>query len=131
MRIVLATRDVWVAEVDDRVVAMMALDGDLLDHLYVLPAFQGHGIGDRLLAQAKHLSPRRLRLYTFQSNLRAREFYEAHGFVPIEFSDGSRNEEGAPDVLYEWTGISRKVESAESGNGKLIGDTWLTDTRSG
>jgi hypothetical protein len=31
----------------------------------------------------------------------ARRFYERYGFVPIEWSDGSRNEERCPDILYE------------------------------
>lgn len=48
------------------------------------------------------MSPRRLRLFTFQRNERARAFYEARGFVPIDFNDGSRDKEGEPDILYEW-----------------------------
>jgi hypothetical protein len=42
-----------------------------------------------------------IRLYTFQANAGARRFYERHGFVPIEFTDGQANEERCPDVLYE------------------------------
>ncbi len=103
-RVVLAEHDVRVAEGKGRVVAMMALAGDSLEHLYVLPAFQGQGIGARLLDLAKRLSPRRLRLRTFQANRPARDFYEARGFVAVEFGDGAGNEERAPDVLYEWTG---------------------------
>ncbi len=45
--------------------------------------------------------PLPLRLYTFQPHTRARKFYEHHGFVAIEFTDGRSNEEGVPDVLYE------------------------------
>jgi hypothetical protein len=44
---------------------------------------------------------RPVRLYTFQPNEHARRFYERKGFAPIEFSDGSTNEERCPDVLYE------------------------------
>jgi len=44
---------------------------------------------------------RPIRLYAFQQNAGARRFYERFGFLPIEWSDGSRNEEGCPDVLYE------------------------------
>jgi hypothetical protein len=36
--------------------------------------------------------------------MRARAFYERHGFVAIEFGDGSGNEAGQPDVFYEWRG---------------------------
>ena len=40
-------------------------------------------------------------LWTFQSNHGARRFYERHGFVAVQHTDGD-NEEGAPDVRYEW-----------------------------
>ena len=99
--------ETWVAETAGRIVATMVLDGemqgDMIDQLYVSPADQGRGVGGRLLAHAKQLRPARLRLYTFQSNSPARRFYEARGFIAKEFNDGSRNEERAPDVLYEWT----------------------------
>ena len=58
-------------------------------------------MGSRLLAHAKK-QRRVLRLYTFQSNEPARDFYEKHGFRAVAFGDGTANEEGAPDVLYEW-----------------------------
>lgn len=96
-------RETWVAETAGRIVAMIVLDGDMVDQLYVSPADQRGGVGGRLLAHAKQLRPVRLRLYTFQSNAPARRFYEARGFVAKEFNDGSRNEEREPDVLYEWT----------------------------
>jgi hypothetical protein len=47
--------------------------------------------------------PSGMRLYAFQRNTRARDFYECRGFVAVEFGDGSGNEEGEPDVLYQWT----------------------------
>jgi ribosomal protein S18 acetylase RimI-like enzyme len=101
--IVLVEHEVWVAEIDRRVVAMMVLRGDSLDHLYVRPQAQRRGIGARLLAHAKR-QRLQLRLYTFEANEPARDFYEKHGFKPIAFGDGTANEEGAPDVLYEWRG---------------------------
>jgi GNAT superfamily N-acetyltransferase len=95
--------DVWIALAGRRTVAMMALEGDLLDQLYVAPGRQSRGVGATMLKLAKVLSPAGLRLFTFTSNAPARRFYEAHGFSAIEFNDGSRNEERAPDVLYRWT----------------------------
>ena len=76
----------------------------VLDHLYVSPHFQGQGVGTLLLAAAKTQSPRSLRLHVFQRNLSARRFYEARGFTLVELRDGSSNEEGEPDAVYEWIG---------------------------
>jgi len=87
---------------DGRVVGFVALAGGRLDHLYVAPNVQGHGVGALLLAAAKAESPRGLRLFVFQRNVRARRFYERHGFSLIEARDGSQNEEGEPDAIYEW-----------------------------
>lgn len=90
----------WVARHLGQVVAYMLIDGDELDHLYVAPRWQGSGFGSALLTHAKTLSPRLL-LWTFQRNARAREFYEARGFVGIQHTDGD-NEENEPDMQYEW-----------------------------
>jgi GNAT superfamily N-acetyltransferase len=94
---------VWVAEEADTIVALLVLNEDFVDHLYVAPTLQGLGVGSRLLDLAKSESAGRLRLYAFQRNQHARSFYEKRGFVAIEFGDGSGNEEGMPDVLYEWS----------------------------
>ena len=100
---VVMTRSVmWVAVLDRGIVGYFALVGDHLDQLYVRPGYYRQGIGDRLLAKAKELSPQRLWLYTSQRNERARAFYEARDFVPVDFGDGSRNDEREPDVLYRW-----------------------------
>jgi GNAT superfamily N-acetyltransferase len=96
--------EVWVAEIAEEPVGYLALVDDILDHLYVGPAHQGQGIGSLLLAKAKAIRPAGLRLYAFQRNRRARDFYEARGFTPAAFSDGAGNEEREPDVLYEWRG---------------------------
>jgi GNAT superfamily N-acetyltransferase len=96
-------RETWVADAGGRIVAVMVLDGEMVDQMYVSPTEQRRGVGNAMLAYAKKLRPARLRLYTFQSNAPARRFYEARGFVAIDFNDGSRNEERAPDVLYQWT----------------------------
>lgn len=54
------------------------------------------------MAVAKRQRPSALRLWTFEANVRARRFYERHGFVATGSTAGD-NEEGAPDVLYEWS----------------------------
>ena len=95
--------DMWVAVKGRRIVGMMALTGVHIDHLYLLPGEYRRGIGTKLLDKAKQLNPEKLTLYAFAANTRARAFYERHGFGAIEFGDGSGNEAGEPDILYEWT----------------------------
>ena len=72
-----------------------------IDHLYVDPPFHGQGIGGALVTLAQREQDE-LRLYTFQSNTRARALYERHGFTVEELTDGARNEEKMPDVTYHW-----------------------------
>lgn len=101
---VFADCEVWVATEAGRIVGMMALAGHHIDHLYLMPGHYRRGIGTKLLDVAKKERPDKLTLYAFAVNARARAFYEHHGFTPIEFGDGSGNEAGEPDVLYEWRG---------------------------
>ncbi|MCE9521811.1 MAG: GNAT family N-acetyltransferase [Alphaproteobacteria bacterium] len=101
---VFAQCEVWVAVEGPRILGMMALNGTHIDHLYLVPGSYRRGIGTKLLAQAKALRPEKLSLYAFQMNARARAFYEHRGFRAVEFGDGSSNEAGEPDILYEWRG---------------------------
>lgn len=98
---------VHVAEVEQQVVAVLATsespDAAWIDQLYVLPGFEGRGLGMRLLQHAHATLRRPVRLYTFQANAGARRFYERHGYKAIAFTDGATNEEKCPDVLYEWS----------------------------
>lgn len=99
------TMETWVAVDDDRVVGMMVVAPRHLEQLYVAPDRLGRDIGHQLLELAKQRSPVGLSLWTFQVNDRARRFYERNGFVAVELTDGD-NEEGQPDVRYEWNGAS-------------------------
>lgn len=100
--VVLPTREVWVADDSGAVVAVLVLEDEWIDQLYVEPGRTGGGIGSQLLAIAKERRPSALALWTFETNTRARRFYERHGFVATDSTTGD-NEEGAPDVLYQWT----------------------------
>ena len=92
----------WVAEEDGRVVGLAAIGESTLGHLYVHPDFHGRGLGTALLEKTKELRPEGFTLWTFPANEQACRFYERHGLRPIEYGDGSGNEEGLPDVRYEW-----------------------------
>jgi len=93
---------VWVAEDGKRVVGFFMLSDDFLYHLYVYPEHHGQGAGSLLFDRVKELAPDGFRLWVFQRNTQAREFYEHRGMQVIELTDGSRNEEREPDALYEW-----------------------------
>ncbi|WP_053851843.1 GNAT family N-acetyltransferase [Streptomyces sp. NRRL B-24085] len=102
--VVVPLRETWVAEESrsGAIVGLMVLAGDLLSQLYLDPDWRGHGIGDRFVTLAKERSPRGLSLWTFQVNGPAHRFYERHGFVEAERTDGNGNEEREPDVRYVW-----------------------------
>jgi putative acetyltransferase len=100
--VVLATCEVWVAELDGLIAGFVAVGDELVEHLYVLPEHQRSGVGTALLDHAKERRPGGFTLWTFQGNDGARRFYERHGLRAICFTDGEQNEEKTPDVQYEW-----------------------------
>jgi chorismate mutase/GNAT superfamily N-acetyltransferase len=100
----LAADEVWVAELDGAPVGYARLTETWLDDLYVLPTASGRGVGSALLDVAKALRPRGFCLWVFEMNTPARRFYERHGLVALEHTDGSANEERAPDVRMAWPG---------------------------
>jgi GNAT superfamily N-acetyltransferase len=96
----------WVAASPDtaEVLGFAALDGDVLEHLYLRPDVRRQGIGTTLLEQVRQASPGGLSLRVFTRNTGARAFYERHGFRAVDENDGSRNEENEPDMTYVWHG---------------------------
>jgi GNAT superfamily N-acetyltransferase len=100
-RVIQVKNDLWVAEIDERPAAFMAIAGDFVDQLFVAPELQRRGLGAALLAHARGLSPVGLRLFTFQVNADARAFYEKHGFVVARLGV-SPPPESEPDVEYHW-----------------------------
>ncbi|MGS2643654.1 GNAT family N-acetyltransferase [Streptosporangium sp. LJ11] len=98
--VVVAHHETWVAERHGQVAGFAALDDRWLEHLYVAPEAQGHGIGSALLAQTRKVRPGPLDLHVFQQNTGARRFYERHGFALVALGDGGDNEENLPDAHY-------------------------------
>lgn len=100
----LAAWEVWLAEDGAEPLGFAVVSGDWLDSLYVAPECAGTGIGGALLDIAKQLRPGGFCLWVFEANTPAREFYERRGFVELEHTDGSGNEEKAPDLRMAWPG---------------------------
>jgi L-amino acid N-acyltransferase YncA len=101
--VVFATEEVWVADAAGGIVGLLVLrQPDWLEHLYIDESATGRGLGSRLVEVARsELTGDHVQLWTFQSNLGARRFYERHGFVAVQTTEGD-NEEHAPDVRYLW-----------------------------
>jgi GNAT superfamily N-acetyltransferase len=78
-------------------------DGLLLEHFYFLPAYQGHGLGGKilslLLAEAG-VAQLQVRLSVLKKSDAAR-FYERHGFV--------KTGEDEWDIYYTWMPINTKT----------------------
>jgi GNAT superfamily N-acetyltransferase len=90
--------EVVLAELDGSVVGFAARDGDLLDALFVLPNFQGRGIGSALLSAFGPVS----RLWVLKGT-EAQRFYEARGWRP----EGSEQTAfGATELLYVRPNVS-------------------------
>lgn len=86
-----------------RIVGFIAFTTEMVNQLYVLPDAAGRGVGSALLAIAIQNCKRgSLQLWTFQCNLKARNFYSKHGFAMVRATDGAENEERQPDILLEY-----------------------------
>lgn len=96
--VLLTTCRVWVAVRDTEILGYAALDGAMLEHLYLRPDVRRQGIGTLLLNEVGRHSPDGLSLHVFQRNAEARAFYECHGFTVLDTSDGHRNMENLPDM---------------------------------
>lgn len=96
---------VWLAELPNgRPVGYAVVAGDWLHSLYVDPDAAGGGVGTALLDVVKQQRPRGFCLWVFESNTPARAFYANRGLIELERTDGSANEEKAPDVRMAWLG---------------------------
>ena len=97
-------RETWVAEAGGDLVGYLVLEPEWLHSLYVRPDLAGQGLGAFLLDFVKGLRPDGFGLWVFETNEPARRFYRRHGLVEVRRTDGSGNEEHAPDVEMAWLG---------------------------
>ena len=73
--------EVWVAEIDDRVVAWGAIRGDRLEGLYTEPGFANQGIGTGLLAKLEaRMRERGVRQVLADASSNAMAFYLSRGY---------------------------------------------------
>jgi GNAT superfamily N-acetyltransferase len=96
--------ELWVAERDGELLGYAMLTRVWLDHLFVRADATGGGVGSVLLDLVKSLRPDGFSLWVFETNAGARRFYARHGLVELERTDGSANEERAPDIRMAWPG---------------------------
>jgi putative acetyltransferase len=103
-----------VAESPERICGFAALNvgSGALDQIAVAPEAQGSSVARRLLAEAKALSPGRLRLSVNVFNARAIRFYEREGFVRV--GSGRNPLSGLAVWHYEWNRAGAN-ESLSSG----------------
>lgn len=100
----LTEHDVWLAESGDALVGFAHTTPTWLDGLYVVPEAQGIGVGSALLDVVKATRPDGFGLWVFEVNHPARGFYARHGLIELRRTDGSENEEHAPDIEMVWRG---------------------------
>ncbi|MGC4985996.1 MULTISPECIES: GNAT family N-acetyltransferase [unclassified Streptomyces] len=101
--VLLKTCRMWVAVRDTEILGYAALEGDMLEHLYLRPDVRRQGIGTLLLDEVRRHSPDGVSLHVFEQNTDARAFYERHSFTVLDTSDGRRNMENLPDMTLRWT----------------------------
>ncbi|WP_441251769.1 N-acetyltransferase family protein [Kitasatospora sp. McL0602] len=98
----------WVAVHDSELLGYAALEGDVLEHLYLRPDARRQGVGTLLLDEVKRHSSGEVSLMVFQQNTGARAFYEHHGFTVLDTNDGDRNMENLPDMTLRWARVGQE-----------------------
>ncbi len=123
-----ATRETWVAERGGDLVGYAVVDPAWLDSLYVRPDLTGSGIGSALLDLVKGLRPDGFALWVFETNTRAQDFYRRHGLVVVRRTDGSDNDERAPDLEMAWLGtvpvatLRRRIDDVDDRLAALLAE---------
>jgi putative acetyltransferase len=102
----LPTADLWL--VDDtagRPVGFLAMDGNMIDALFVDPAVHGRGYGTALLDHALRLAPNAI-VDASEQATNALPFYEARGFVRTGRSETDPGGRPYPLVHLKYAGPS-------------------------
>ena len=92
-----------IAEQAGALVGFVTVDASgYLDQLVVAPQHWGSALADRLVNEAKRLSPDRITLLVNTDNLRAIRFYQRNGFV--QAGEDVNPTSGRPVLKMEWKG---------------------------
>lgn len=89
----LTLRQVYVATIDDHVVATASLDRDVVRSVFVDPPYQGAGIGKQLMAMVQSVAIiEGVKLLRVPSSITAEGFYSSLGFKKLrdEFHGAER-----------------------------------------
>jgi GNAT superfamily N-acetyltransferase len=92
----------WVAEAAGEILGFALCTPTFLDGIYIRPDLTGLGLGSLLLDVVEATHPDGYELWVFETNTGARRLYERRGLVEVERTDGSGNEEKAPDIRMAW-----------------------------
>ncbi|WP_217430887.1 GNAT family N-acetyltransferase [Sphingomonas bacterium] len=79
---------------------------DLIRHAYVLPAYQGRGVGTALIAHLRERTNRQILVGTWTAATWAIGFYERHGFRLVPEATK------APLLRTYWTVSERQIETS-------------------
>ncbi|MEM1040283.1 MAG: GNAT family N-acetyltransferase [Pseudomonadota bacterium] len=104
---ILNNRTMWVAILNGSIEGYLSLiDGGNVRGLYLSNALRGRGMGQRLMAVAKAAHPSFLELGVFETNHKARAFYEREGFVEVPEKRDDNTQEGVPVLFMRWEGTN-------------------------
>jgi putative acetyltransferase len=94
---------ILVAEQEGALIGFVTIDASgYLDQLVVAPGHWGTELADRLVSEAKRLSPERITLLVNADNARAIRFYQRNGFVHA--GEDVNPTSGRPLLKMEWKG---------------------------
>lgn len=81
--------ELWIVQEEGKPVGFMAMNGDMIEALFIDPDYAGKGLGSRCIRHARELrgveTP--LRVDVNEDNPDAAAFYRAKGFVQVGRSD--------------------------------------------
>ena len=92
---------VTILRYNSQFVGFLALEGNIVQSLYIKAAFQRLGFGQAAINYAQE-QYNELKLWVFQANTDAQKFYQKLGFEALETTNGQDNDYGLPDIFYLW-----------------------------